>query len=97
MREDNWWIVGPENKETFFDITFYNQDTYYVNSSNTLLTEIYFRFQNDQMMHYRSVFDFTEWLGQIGGIHEILITFMSFLIGSYVQFYAGIKKIRSLY
>ena len=49
------------------------------------------------MMHYRSVFDFTEWLGQIGGIHEILITFMSFLIGSYVQFYAGIKKIRSLY
>jgi len=52
---------------------------------------------HEQIKHERIVFDLTEWLGQVGGVPEILRIFMSLIVGTYAQFYSSISKIEKLY
>ena len=70
---------------------------YYVDTSTTLLCEVYFRFHHNQIMHQRIIFDLAEWMGNVGGVPEILNILLSFLIGNYIAFYSSIVKVSRLY
>ena len=47
-----------------------------MNEDINLIAEIYFRLEIDEIFHYREVGNFFTWLEAIGGIPEILKSFM---------------------
>ena len=65
--------------------------------AQTLISEVYFRLDHDQMEHSRAVMDFIDLMGAIGGIPEIIRYFISIVIGTYISFHSTIMNIGSLY
>ena len=47
---------------------------------------MYFRIDNDEIIHSKYVFDIMDWLGEVGGITELLCRFVTFMIGVYITF-----------
>ena len=50
------------------------------------IAEMYFRLETDQLKHERQVFGFMDWLGEVGGITELLTRFFTFILGGYLTF-----------
>ena len=50
------------------------------------IAEIYFRLETDQIKHERYVLSFIDWLGEIGGVTELLTRFGTFILGGYLGF-----------
>jgi len=46
-RHDKWYPFGEKVLETFFDITFYNSDTFDVGTEAKTIAEMYFRLEID--------------------------------------------------
>ena len=46
-RNDEWYPFGGEFDESFYDMTFYNSDTYMVNEDHDMIAEIYFRLDTE--------------------------------------------------
>ena len=76
---------------------FYNNDYFSVPKENTVIAELYFRLNSDQMSHYKRVFSFMDFLGAIGGVSRILLQIVGVLIGSYSKFLASFSTIGMLY
>jgi len=51
-----------------------------------MIAEIYFRIDNDEYIHEKYVFGVMDWLGEVGGITELLGRFFTFIIGGYLAF-----------
>ena len=47
---------------------------------------MYFRMCVDEIQHKRIVFDIGDYLGEIGGIIELLVRGASFIFGGYLAF-----------
>jgi len=47
---------------------------------------MYFRIEIDEILHDRLVLGFMEWLGEVGGIAEILGRVFCFFLGGYLAF-----------
>ena len=58
--------------DTFYDINFFNKDTYDVDPTQTVLGEYYIRLEVDEINHTRIVYDLYDYLESIGGVPEIL-------------------------
>jgi len=43
IRNDEWYPFGGVSKEHFYDMKFYNSDTYMVNIDHHMIAEIMFR------------------------------------------------------
>ena len=58
---------------------------------------MYFRIQTDQIDHSRQVYRFMDWLGDVGGIGEILTILFMFVFGGYLKFHLVVTSMQSLY
>ena len=81
----------------FFDFKFFNLDSYKVNLDINLIAEIYFRLEIDEIIHYRDVGTFFDWLEAIGGIPEILKLLFNLVIGTYLTFHSTMMNLKTLY
>ena len=78
---------------------FYSSDTYPsppVGSEDTI-AEMYFRLQVDQISHSREVYTFMMFLGNLGGVSELLLQLAGLLIGGYASFHSSFATIAALY
>ena len=48
---DYVYFESPEKNNTFYDFKFYNHDTYDVSEDETRISEIYLRFDIDEIEH----------------------------------------------
>jgi len=58
---------------------------------------MFFRIDVEEVIHKRYVFDFTDFLGSVGGIVEILTRSASFVLGGYLAWNSAIETMVSLY
>ena len=84
-KNDNFYPMSESTQVQFYDIIFYNSDTFAVDeTTDDKIAEIYFRLGVDEMIHTRDVYNFMDWLGDIGGIKEALMSFFVAVLGGYV-------------
>ena len=67
-KNDHWLPGVHESFQYYYDVTFFNSDRIVVDDDYTLIAEVYFRLLSDAVIHKRSVYNFMDWLGDIGGI-----------------------------
>lgn len=96
LRTD-YWYSGKKINDPFYDYVFYNSDTYEVEEDKTVLAELYFRLDSNQINHRRIVFSFMDFVGSMGGVSRILLTICGWVYGSYASFYSSISTITYLY
>jgi len=60
------------------------------------LARIYFRIDPTQVNHARYEYDFATFLGDIGGIYELLFFLVFLLLGSFLSFNASFEIMKDL-
>jgi len=94
-------VISFDDPILFYDFKFFNQDTYVVpvvpSSEKSLIAEIYFRLEIDQISHERVVYGFFDWLESMGGVPEILKSIASLMVGGYLAFHASLTNMGYLY
>ena len=50
----------------------------------TKIAQLFFRIDVEKITHTKHAFQFIDWLGEIGGIQEILEKTFSFILGGYL-------------
>jgi hypothetical protein len=71
-RTDYWWSK-TNIIDQFYDYVFYNSDSFEVPKTNTVIAEIYYRLDNNQVTHKRVVFSFMDFVSSMGGINRVLL------------------------
>ena len=69
--------------EHFHDVFLFNSDTLHVGEDYMSIAEMYFRLSVDKVEHTRIVYKFMDWLGALGGVGDIMMMMITFLIGGY--------------
>lgn len=97
-RQDGWLVPIIINNP-FYDYIFYNSDTYprAPDGLERMVAEMYFRMDVDQISHSRDVYYFMDFIGDIGGIGEILLQICGWVFGGYAAFHAMFSTIAVLY
>ena len=96
LRIDYWWR-GYKAVDKFFDYVFYNHDIYEVPKTNTLIAQMYWRLNNDQIMHWRKAFSIMDLFGSLGGVSKILLSICTFFVSGYSNFWAKFSTTSMLY
>ena len=73
-----------DSSQRWFDVVFYNSDPISVGDDYTIIAEIYFRINGDSILHARNVYTVMDWLGDLGGIGEILHSTAALFLGGYL-------------
>ena len=81
----------------FYNIVTYNRDTVDVRHDYTKLAYMYFRIDVDEVVHTRQVYEFSDFLGDVGGITGVLTETTVFVIGGFLAWNAGLEMMMSLY
>jgi len=55
-------------------------------NENFRIAEMYFRIEIDEILHDRLVIGFMEWLGEVGGIAEIMSRALGFFLAGWLAF-----------
>jgi len=71
----------------FYDVHEFNTDTLYVGTNSTSLAEMYFRIDIEEVKHSLNVYRFMDFLGDVGGITEVLTRCAFFLLGGYLSWH----------
>ena len=91
------WPIGISKFDEFYDYIFYNSDTFDTDGNNTLISEMYFRLEVDEVSHTRIVMRFMDFIGDIGGVYECLTHLCRFVLAGYCSFHAKLAIMSSLY
>jgi len=62
-----------------------------------VIAEIYFRLEVDQISHGRTVYNFMDFIGDLGGVPAIMLELAGWAIGSYSAFHASYATMSALY
>ena len=65
--------------------------------ANNLLGEIQFKLDSDQVIHRRTAYEFSDWLGDVGGVVALLLVMAGFVLAGYSAFHAKVEILNSLY
>lgn len=97
-RKDGY-LIPKNDEDVFFDYFEYNTDTFQSApaGSEQMVAEMYFRLEVDQITHNRVVYDFMAFIGDLGGVKDIMLQLAGWVIGSYAAFHASWSTISSLY
>ena len=79
-------IFGPEKEKVFYDTVLYNSDTLFTEQKQEVIAEMYWRVDVDKMSHSRDVYTLMDYLGDVGGIPDVLKFGLMFLFGNYITF-----------
>ena len=93
------YIIPDNFNNTFFDVFEYNTDTFTSApaGSEMLVAEMYFRLEVDQITHSRVVYNFMDFIGDLGGVNDIMLQLAGWVIGSYAAFHASWATVAALY
>jgi hypothetical protein len=58
---------------------------------------MYFRLEVDQITHTRVVYNFMDFIGDLGGVRDIMLELAGWLIGSYAAFHSSWATVSALY
>jgi hypothetical protein len=85
--------------DIFYDYFEYNTDTFTSapKGSEQLVAEMYFRLEVDQITHNRVVYTFMDFIGDLGGVKDIMLQLAGWVFGSYSAFYASWSTVATLY
>ena len=92
-----------EEEVVFWDTTFYNQDTFGIDEGrapvgpSSVIAEVWFRLDIDEVVHTREVYQFLDWMGDVGGCRDIMMAFFAIVFGGYVNFTSNIETMLHLY
>jgi hypothetical protein len=92
--------IFPNNFDNkFYDCFEYNTDTWQSApaGSEQLVAELYFRLEVDQITHSRIVYNFMDFIGDLGGVRDIMLEIAGWLIGSYAAFHSAWATMSALY
>lgn len=83
----------------FFDYFHYGTDIFDSApiGSEDMIAEQYYRLEVDQITHGRVVYNFMDFIGDLGGVPAILLQLAGWLIGSYSAFHASFATLSALY
>lgn len=98
-KQDHWYWPSV-TEDTFTSTTVASVDTWSSDrkcDNRTCIADIWFRNHVNKMNHTRIVIQFEEFLGRIGGIFGIVLGFIHFLFGDYVNFEAKLRWIQKFY
>ena len=97
-RFDTWYWFTTKT-DFFFDYMFYNSDTYESAPSGAedLIGEMYFRLEVDQITHGRVVYTLMDFIGALGGVSDLLLQILGWIIGGYAAFHSSVATISALY
>ena len=97
-RQDGYFIQKPD-LDIFYDYFEYNTDTFTSapEGSEQLVAEMYFRLEVDQITHNRVVYTFMDFIGDLGGVKDIMLQLAGWVIGSYAAFHASWSTVAALY
>ena len=96
-RTDFWWSKSQKIIDKFYDYVFYSSDTYDVPKTNTVIAEIYFRLDSNQVTHRRIVFSFMDFVSSMGGIERVLLKICGVVYSGYASFWSVFSTIGMLY
>ena len=65
--------------------------------TNTNIAQIYFRLDTDKVEHTREVYRLMDWLGDIGGVYDVLSYLIMILFGGYLHFNHNLSTMMTLY
>ena len=54
-RDDYWYPFSEENYNEFYDIVFFNSDTFTVDRNALIIAEMFFRIETNELHHTRTV------------------------------------------
>ena len=97
-RQDGYFIQKPD-LDIFYDYFEYNTDTFTSApaGSEQLVAEMYFRLEVDQITHNRVVYTFMDFIGDLGGVKDIMLQLAGWVIGSFAAFHASWSTVAALY
>lgn len=97
-RQDGWFFPDPD-VDPFYDYIFYSSDTFPTPpvGYESLIVEMYFRLQVDQLTHSREVYNFMSFIGDLGGVQGILLQICGWVIGGYASFHSIFSTVSALY
>ena len=86
---DHWFPYLNIDSKVFYDLLYSNSDTIQNDEgedaqTNTEIASIYFRLATEKIEHSRQVYRLMDWLGDIGGIGDMLTSCVMFFIGGYL-------------
>ena len=58
---------------------------------------MWFRLDTSEIQHTREEYDYSQLLGDIGGMQELLTKISSFILGGYLSFHTSIEIMKALY
>lgn len=90
----------PDNdQDIFFDYFEYNTDIYKSAplGLENVIAEMYYRLEVDQITHGRVVYNFMDFIGDLGGVPAIMLQLAGWVIGSYSAFHASFATMSALY
>lgn len=91
--QDHWIPFSGSKKLEFFDVVTYNNYQYALPGDHKYLAEVFFRIDVNEIIHFRKVYDFGSWLASIAGIEKLLLKWITFFFGGFLQYNATIEII----
>lgn len=93
------YLLPDNDGDVFFDYFEYNTDVYKSAPAGMedVIAEIYFRLEVDQISHGRTVYNFMDFIGDLGGVPAIMLQLAGWVIGSYSAFHASYATMSALY
>jgi len=89
--------VGFPNEESNPEQTKIRPDLTQNENRNSAIAEMYFRLDVDHVVHERNVYHIMEWLGDIGGIKDLLMDIAIAIMGSWMAFNKAMEFMNALY
>ena len=84
-------------ENTFYDVNHpFNSDIFNVNSDFDTLARVYFRLDPTQINHTRFEYDIAAFLGDVGGIYELLFLIAFLIMGGFMAFNASMEIMKEL-
>ena len=76
MKASKSWIGNQKFYETFYDITFFNSDTYEHSkkmdvSKHFRVANMFFRLHEDVIKHEKTLYSLLDIVATIGGVHFV--------------------------
>jgi hypothetical protein len=69
----------------------FNDYHYSLPGEHKYLAEIFFRLDVNEVVHYRKVYGFGDWLATVAGIERLLLKWVTFVLGGWIQYNAVIE------
>ena len=85
----------------FWDTIAYNEDTFESDRDPIgppgAIAELWFRLDVDEIVHAREIYQFLDWMGDVGGCKDILMAFFAIIFGGYINFTSDVETMLHMY